>query len=99
MTIAEVKLWGRRIGAVTWDDAARLASFEYDPQFRSSGIEAPVLLIAGADDFLVTPVMIEDTAGRIRNSRVAILEGVGHFPHTEAPERFNEAVGEFLASL
>ena len=45
MTIAEVRLWGRRIGAVTWDDAARLASFEYDPQFRSSGIEvSPVVM-------------------------------------------------------
>ena len=48
---------------------------------------------------LVTPAMVEDAAGRIRNSKVAILEGVGHFPHTEAPERFNEAVGEFLALL
>jgi len=45
VTIAEVRLWGRRIGAVTWDDAARLASFEYDPQFRTSGIEvSPVMM-------------------------------------------------------
>jgi serine/threonine-protein kinase HipA len=45
VTIAEVRLWGRRIGAVTWDDDARLASFEYDPQFRSSGIEvSPVMM-------------------------------------------------------
>jgi len=45
VTIAEVRLWGRRIGAVTWNDAARLASFEYDPQFRSSGIEvSPVVM-------------------------------------------------------
>jgi serine/threonine-protein kinase HipA len=39
VTVAEVRLWGRRIGAVTWSDGHRLASFEYDPDFRSSGIE------------------------------------------------------------
>jgi len=39
VSIAEVRLWGRRIGAVTWSDADRLASFEYDADFRSSGIE------------------------------------------------------------
>jgi serine/threonine-protein kinase HipA len=39
MTIAEVRLWGKLIGAVTWNDEGRLASFEYDPAFRSSGIE------------------------------------------------------------
>ena len=82
---------------ITAADTQAFSSFDISD--CSGEIDAPVLLIAGADDFLVTPVMVEDTAGRIRNSRVAILEGVGHFPHTEAPERFNEAVGEFLASL
>ena len=39
MTIAEVRLWGRRIGAVTWSDVDRVASFEYEPGFRESGIQ------------------------------------------------------------
>ena len=39
MTVAEVRLWGRRIGAVTWSDGDRIASFEYDADFRSSRIE------------------------------------------------------------
>jgi serine/threonine-protein kinase HipA len=43
MTIAEVRLWGPRIGAVTWNEEGRLASFEYDQQFRSSGIEVSPL--------------------------------------------------------
>lgn len=43
MTVAEVRLWGRRIGAVSWSDPDRLASFEYDPAFRRSSIEvAPI---------------------------------------------------------
>ena len=39
MTIAEVRLWGRRIGAVTWSEVDRVASFEYEPGFRTSGIQ------------------------------------------------------------
>lgn len=39
MTTAEVILWGSRIGAVTLPDGERFASFEYDPDFATSGIE------------------------------------------------------------
>ena len=39
MTIAEVKLWGKSIGAVSWDESAGLAHFEYAPDFFQSGIE------------------------------------------------------------
>lgn len=33
MTTAEVKLWGKSIGAVSWDEDAGLANFEYEPDF------------------------------------------------------------------
>jgi len=38
-TVAEVKLWGRSIGAVSWDARRRVAAFEYDSKFTKSGIE------------------------------------------------------------
>lgn len=45
MTIAEVKLWGRTIGAVSWDEDAGFANFEYDPEFVGSGIKvAPITM-------------------------------------------------------
>jgi serine/threonine-protein kinase HipA len=44
-TVAEVRLWGRTIGAVALEDGARTASFEYDPAFVRSGIElAPLTM-------------------------------------------------------
>ena len=43
MTIAQVKLWGRLIGAVSWDVNAGLAHFEYEPGFINSGIEVAPL--------------------------------------------------------
>lgn len=39
MTIAEVTLWGKSIGAVTWDNVRGVAYFEYTPEFKKSAIE------------------------------------------------------------
>jgi serine/threonine-protein kinase HipA len=45
MTIANVKLWGRTIGAVSWDEDRGYAFFEFDPQFVKSGIQiAPLTM-------------------------------------------------------
>jgi serine/threonine-protein kinase HipA len=44
-TVAEVRLWGRRIGALSLEDGARIAAFEYDPAFALSGIQlAPLVM-------------------------------------------------------
>jgi len=45
MTVAEVKLWERTIGAVSWDEEGNIAHFEYARPFMGSGIEvAPVMM-------------------------------------------------------
>ena len=47
-TVAEVRLWGRRIGAVSLEDGARFASFEYEPALAASGVEpAPLTMPVG----------------------------------------------------
>ena len=47
-TIAEVRLWGRVIGAVTLDGVDGTAVFEYDRAFAQSGIEvAPLIMPLG----------------------------------------------------
>jgi serine/threonine-protein kinase HipA len=44
-TVAEVKLWGRTIGAVSLVEGKPAADFEYDPAFVGSGIEiAPLAM-------------------------------------------------------
>ncbi|WP_209120854.1 type II toxin-antitoxin system HipA family toxin [Parasedimentitalea maritima] len=43
MTDASVVLWGRRIGAVSWDEARSLGVFQYDPEFVGAGIEVAPL--------------------------------------------------------
>lgn len=44
-TVAEVRLWGRTVGAVALAGGAEVASFEYDPSFARSTIEiAPLTM-------------------------------------------------------
>ena len=48
VTVAEVQLWGTRVGAVRWDADRAVASYEYDPKFLQSGIElAPLVMPLG----------------------------------------------------
>lgn len=45
MSLAQVRLWGRSIGAVSWDEGAGFAHFEYESDFIRSGIElAPLTM-------------------------------------------------------
>ena len=41
--IAEVRLWGRTIGAASWDAARGYATFQYTPEFAASRIEVAPL--------------------------------------------------------
>lgn len=43
MTDASIILWGRRIGAVSWDEARGLGIFQYDPDFVGANIEVAPL--------------------------------------------------------
>jgi serine/threonine-protein kinase HipA len=44
-TLAEVRLWGRAIGAVSLEDGADVAAFQYDAAFAGSGIEVAPLMM------------------------------------------------------
>lgn len=71
-----------------------LGNYDWRPAMRNVG--APTLVIHGTED----PLLIEyarEWAATLPNSRLLILEGIGHFPYVEAPERFFPAVDRFLA--
>src|SRR3984885_9261177 len=44
-TVAEVRLWGRTIGAVALEDGATIAAFQYTAPFVRSGIELSPLMM------------------------------------------------------
>lgn len=39
MNTAFVKIWGKLVGAVAWDEKSGIASFEYDSRFKTFGID------------------------------------------------------------
>lgn len=58
----------------------------------------PTLIVWGAQDPFI-PVSHAAAAHKaIPGSRLEIFEGVGHYPHCEAPERFVEVLLDFIAS-
>ena len=44
-TVAEVRLWGRTIGAVSLEEGARISAFQYAPAFVSSAIQLSPLVM------------------------------------------------------
>src|SRR5277367_4175183 len=44
-TVAEVRLWGTSIGAVSLEEGAQVATFQYDPDFIPSGIQLSPLVM------------------------------------------------------
>ena len=61
-------------------------------------VQLPTLIVWGAQDPFI-PVSHALTAHQaIPGSRLEIFEGVGHYPHCEAPERFVEVLSDFIAS-
>ena len=61
MTDANVILWGRRIGAVSWDDTRSLGVFQYDPAFVGAGVEVAPLTMPVRETPYEFPVLSRET--------------------------------------
>src|SRR5690606_7628658 len=60
-TLAEVRLWGRAIGAVSVEDAAGTAAFQYTPEFARSGIEVAPLMMPLDERIYAFPTLARET--------------------------------------
>ena len=58
----------------------------------------PTLVVWGGDDRIIPVAHAHVAHEAIPGSRLEVLPGVGHFPHTEAPEAFLATLRDFLAS-
>ncbi len=61
MAIAEVRLWGKTIGAVSWDEGTQLANFEYESAFIDSGIEVAPVAMPLSDQIYSFPALPRGT--------------------------------------
>lgn len=91
------------------DDAMLMASHAYagnaralerfDYRDRTSGFTAPVLVIWGRKDLIITEAMARDTAAAYPAARLEILDDVGHSVMVENPARFRTLLLGFIAAL
>ncbi|MEZ5167707.1 MAG: alpha/beta fold hydrolase [Acidimicrobiales bacterium] len=58
----------------------------------------PTRIVWGADDAIIPVAHARAAHEAIPGSRLEILEGVGHFPHAEAPDAFLDVLLDFLAT-
>lgn len=62
-----------------------------------SRITCPVLLVAGSDDTVSPPAISHNMARELRDARVAVITGCGHWLTLERPFDVNEHLAAFLS--
>ncbi|MCX7634623.1 MAG: alpha/beta hydrolase, partial [Syntrophales bacterium] len=62
-------------------------------------IKVPTLIVCGREDKMTPPSLSEQLHAAIPGSRLAIIEGGGHFVMMEQAEEFNTALRAFVQSL
>ena len=80
-TTAEVRLWGRTIGAVSLEDGAAAATFEYNPAFIDSGIEVAPLMMPLSGRLYSFPALRPET-----------FHGLPGLVADSLPDRFGNAL-------
>jgi pimeloyl-ACP methyl ester carboxylesterase len=108
-TPAREEIW--RSYASLADDASRRAFFrslrdviDFSGQALSAlsrlhrAAKLPTLIVWGARDPFIPVSHAVAAHEAIGGSRLEIFDGVGHYPHCEAPERFVEVLVDFIAT-
>mgnify|MGYP001290559800 CR=1 FL=1 len=72
---------------------ASLGEWDWRPALRA--VKAPALVIRGSNEFFSLESAREWTTA-LPNGRLLQLQGAGHFPYLEVPERFFSAAESFL---
>jgi pimeloyl-ACP methyl ester carboxylesterase len=101
---AHLELTERRLAEMPWSDRAlvQAARSLLKLMFRPKHyhrilpvIQAPTLIVHGARDRLVPLAAVRDLVRRRPDWRLEVLEGVGHVPMLETPDRFLRAIEVF----
>ena len=87
MVDASVNLWGRRIGAVSWDEERAVGVFQYEPAFLSAGIEVSPIVMPVREAPYAFPALRRET-----------FMGLPGLPSDALPDRFgNKLIDVWLA--
>lgn len=81
--------------------AAALRGMALRPDARDilSRFGGPLLVVVGAEDALTPPDKARAMAALVPKATLVEIAGAGHLSNLEAPERFNQALADFLRPL
>ncbi len=65
---------------------------------RVHRVSAPTLLVWGKEDRLVPPVYADEFTRRLGDARVQTVDGAGHAPQIEQPQKVARMVAEFVGA-
>ncbi|XP_026389786.1 uncharacterized protein LOC113284515 isoform X1 [Papaver somniferum] len=91
-----------------WDEALHeICRLSFETVLSAQNAEAlfksvedlPVLVVAGAEDALVSLKSSQVTASKLVNSRLVAISGCGHLPHEECPKALLAALLPFITRL
>ena len=71
----------------------------FDVRERIATLKPKLLLLRGLHDHGKPPEYEKEIHEAVPGSRYVKLEGAGHFPPTESPEKINALIEEFTATL
>jgi pimeloyl-ACP methyl ester carboxylesterase len=71
----------------------------FDRRALLPNIKVPTLIVAGSEDKVAPPAILEKMAKAIPGAEYALLEGCGHLGPMDQPQAFNQAVENFLRKL
>jgi pimeloyl-ACP methyl ester carboxylesterase len=64
-----------------------------------AALELPTLVVIGAQDAIIDPQESRRLAGKLSRADIAVIEGCGHLPHEECPQKTYTHIREWIDSL
>ena len=95
MNVAEVKIWGELIGAVSWNDETGVAGFEFDPGFKKLNRDlAPLKMpVSSSKKILTFPELRKD-----KNAEFDTFKGLPGLLADVLPDKYgNQLINMWLA--
>jgi proline-specific peptidase len=80
--------------ALRYFNGHEFLTFDLRPELAL--VNAPTLVVAGQQDFILGPPSCREVADGIASARLHVLRDVGHLPWVENPEEFATTVRTFL---
>lgn len=80
-----------------WEVSKASRTFEFEDEL--SGLQLPVLVVAGTGDPIVPSQESEQLANELPQSTLALMESCGHLPHRECPAEFVQVLSGWLQQL